>query len=259
MPAEMADPFSLIGRVAVVTGGNRGIGRAIARALADRGAEVAIWGRDAERNADVVAGVIEAGGTASSVEVDVAEEEAVESAFRSTLAAHGRVDVAVASAGLAQVADHTHEMPTEQWRQVLAVNLDGVMFTFRAVLRHLSEREAGGSLVALGSRVAANGQPRAPHYSAAKAGLAGLVRSIAREYGRQGVRANLVQPGWIDTPMTAPVISKERVAAAQLPRIPLHRWGQPEDLAGIVTYLASDASAYHTGDVLTVDGGDGLG
>ena len=85
------------------------------------------------------------------------------------------------------------------------------------------------------------------------------MRAIAREYGDRGVRANVVEPGWIDTPMTAPVIAKPRVAEAQLPRIPLRRWGTPEDLAGVVAYLASDAAAYHTGDVLTVDGGDALG
>jgi NAD(P)-dependent dehydrogenase (short-subunit alcohol dehydrogenase family) len=113
--------------------------------------------------------------------------------------------------------------------------------------------------VAIGSRLAANGQPRAVHYSAAKAGLGGLVRALAREYGPDGIRANLVEAGWFDTPMTAPVIAHQRVADRVLPTIPLRRWGRPEELAGVVVYLAGDASSYHTGDTLTVDGGDGLG
>lgn len=259
MPPDPADPFSLVGRVAVVTGGNQGIGRGVVHGLAARGAAIAVWGRSADRNAAVVEEVVAAGGTASSATVDVTDEAAVDAAMGTAVARHGQVDVLVACAGTARVASSTHELATAEWREVLAVNLDGVFFAFRAVLRHLMDRGAPGSLVAVGSRLAANGQPRAPHYSAAKAGLVGLVRAIAREYGDQGIRANLVEPGWVDTPMTAPVISKPRVAEAQLPRIPLRRWGTPDDLAGIVTYLASDASAYHTGDVLTVDGGDGLG
>jgi NAD(P)-dependent dehydrogenase (short-subunit alcohol dehydrogenase family) len=258
VPPE-ADPFSLAGRVAVVTGGNQGIGRGIAEALAARGADVVVWGRSAERNEATVRAIVSSGGAAHEAVVDVADETMVDSAMDTVMDRLGRLDVVVACAGVARVAPSTHELSTEQWREVLAVDLDGVLFTFRAALRHLVAQGEGGSMIAIGSRLAANGQPRAPHYSAAKAGLAGLVRAIAREYGGRGIRANLVQPGWIDTPMTAPVLAKPGVAEAQLRRIPMHRWGTPADLAGIATYLASPASSYHTGDVLTVDGGDGLG
>jgi NAD(P)-dependent dehydrogenase (short-subunit alcohol dehydrogenase family) len=252
-------PFDLDGRTAIVTGGNQGIGQGIASALAAAGAGVAIWGRSRERNEQARDVLIATGAHASAHAVDVADEAAVTRAFEETVAAHGKVDIAVASAGVSAVVSSSADMTMEEWRRVLAVDLDGVMLTFRETLRHLVERGAPGSLVAIGSRLSANGQPRAPHYSAAKAGLEGLVRALAREYGGQGVRANVVHPGWIQTPMTESVLAKPRVAEQQLPRIPLGRWGTPADLGGIVVYLASDASSYHTGDVIRVDGGDGLG
>jgi NAD(P)-dependent dehydrogenase (short-subunit alcohol dehydrogenase family) len=259
MSATTTHPFDLSGRTAIVTGGNQGIGLGIATALARAGANVAIWGRNANRNDEARDAVAATGASVTAHSVDVTDEDAVAAGFSETVAAHGQVDVAVANAGVSAVVPSTAEMTLDEWHRVLAVDLDGVMLTFRATLRHLTERGAPGSLVAIGSRLSANGQPRAPHYSAAKAGLEGLVRAVAREYGPAGVRANVVHPGWIETPMTAPVLRKPKVAEGQLPRIPVRRWGTPDDLGGIVVYLASDASSYHTGDVIRVDGGDGLG
>lgn len=255
----MSDPFSLRDRVAVVTGGNSGLGRAIARALAAAGAHVDVWARRPEANRAVVTAIADAGHRGSARMVDVTDEQAVAAAAADVVDRHGRLDVVVAAAGIAEVAPSTVELDTTQWRRVLATDLDGVMFTFRAAVDHMVRLGSGGSLVAIGSRLAANGQPRAVHYSAAKAGLGGLVRALAREYGRDGIRANLVEAGWFDTPMTAPVIAHPRVADDRLPRIPLRRWGRPDELAGVVVYLAGDAASYHTGDTITVDGGDGLG
>lgn len=251
--------FSLAGRVAVVTGGNSGLGAAIAGGLATASAHVEVWARRSDANDAVVATIRADGGSAAARTVDVTDEHAVASGMADVAECHGRLDVVVAAAGIAEVAPSTAEFDTAQWRRVLATNLDGVMFTFRAAVDHMRRVGEGRSLVAIGSRLAARGQPRAVHYAAAKAGLGGLVRSLAREYGPDGIRANLVEAGWFDTPMTAPVIARRRVADDRLPRIPLRRWGRPDELAGVVVYLAGDASSYHTGDTITVDGGDGLG
>jgi len=255
----MTSMFSLRDRVAVVTGGNSGLGFASARGLASCGAHVDLWARRADVSRDAVAAIVGQGGSASSQRVDVADEDAVTVAMATVAERLGRLDVVVASAGIAEVAASSADLHTDQWRRVMAVDLDGVMFAFRAALQHMVASGQGGSLIALGSRLAANGQPRAVHYSAAKAGLGGLVRALAREYGHAGIRVNLVEPGWFDTPMTSAVIARPRVARDRLPRIPLGRWGRPDELAGVVAYLASDASSYHTGDTITVDGGDGLG
>jgi NAD(P)-dependent dehydrogenase (short-subunit alcohol dehydrogenase family) len=187
----------------------------------------------------------------------VSDEAAVERAFAETLAALGRVDACFVNAGVAgrRGAGAFTEMTTAEWRRVMSVNLDGAFFTLRAAARHMVERGDGGSLVVTSSLAALSGQARGEHYAATKGGLISMMKALAVELARSGVRANAVVPGWIDTPMTEAVLRWERFAEKVLPRVPMRRWGAPEDFGGIAVYLASDASRYHTGDTFVIDGG----
>jgi len=146
-------------------------------------------------------------------------------------------------------------MTSDEWRRVLRVNLDGAFFTLRAVAKHMVARGGGGSLVVTSSLAAIEGAARGEHYAATKGGVISMVRALAVELARHGIRANAVLPGWIDTPMTERTLRGDPFLARVLPRVPARRWGVPEDFGGIAVYLASDASRYHTGDTFVVDGG----
>ena len=147
-----------------------------------------------------------------------------------------------------------HEMSAAEWRHVFSVNMEGVFFTFRAAVRHMLSREGGGSLVATSSISSMSGMPRGEHYAATKGGLLSMIRGLSVEYAKNGIRANAVVPGWIETQMTEPLFAWDRFRDKVLPRIPAGRWGAPEDFGAIAVYFASDASAYHTGDVVVIDG-----
>lgn len=247
-------PFDLHGHVALVTGGNSGIGLGMAEALAMAGADVAIWGTNEARNAEA-ASRLEAHGTRIVwLRCDVGDEEAVESSFAATVEALGKVDSCFANAGIGVFASSFVEMTTEEWRNVLRVNLDGAFFTFRAAARHMIQRGEGGSLVGTSSLAAIEGIPRGQHYAATKGGLVSMVRALAVELARYRIRANSVLPGWIDTPMTEWRLEAEGFADKVLRRIPARRWGTPDDFGGLAVYLASEASAYHTGDSIVIDG-----
>ncbi len=252
----MAYPlFDLKGKVAVVTGGNSGIGLGMAEALAAAGADVSIWGRSQEKNQAACA-VLDCYGTKVQVlRCDVGEEDEVEEAFRQVLDAFGRVDACFANAGVAGLAPSFVELTAEEWRRVLRVNLDGVFFTLRAAARHMIERGGGGSLVATSSLAAVEGQARGEHYAASKGAVISMIKALAVELARYRIRANAILPGWIESPMTAAVFNWDRFREKVLPRIPARRWGLPADVGGLAVYLASDASAYHSGDTLIVDGG----
>jgi len=146
-------------------------------------------------------------------------------------------------------------MTTEDWRRVMSVNLDGAFFTLRAAARHMVARPGGGSLVVTGSLAAVSGQARGEHYAASKGGVISMMKALAVELARHGVRANAIVPGWIDTPMTERTLRWDKFVDKVLPRVPVRRWGTGEDFAGIAVYLASDASQYHTGDTFIIDGG----
>lgn len=251
-------PFDLTGKVALVTGGNRGIGLGMASAMAQAGADVAIWGRDAKRNEEAVA-VLSEYGKARGYVVDVASETEVDTAFAATVSDFGRVDTVIANAGIGVGAPSFSEMPTETYRKVLSVNLDGVFFTLRAACRHIVARakqgDPGGSLVGLASLAAIEGQARGQHYAATKGAVVSMMKAIAVEHARYGVRANAILPGWIATDMTELAQQSPVFAEKVISRVPSRRWGTPEDFGGVAVYLASDASSYHSGDLFVIDGG----
>ena len=255
----MYRPFDLTGKVALVTGGNSGIGLGMARAMADAGADVAIWGTNATKNAAAQAELAETGRKVLALVCDVSDEKAVEAAFAETLRVLGRVDGCFANAGVSGRGTASFvEMKSEEWRRVLKVNLDGAFFTFRAAARHMMARGGGGVLVGTASLAAIEGAPRSEHYAATKGAMISMIRALAVEFARHGVRAHSILPGWIETDMTANAIANEKFAKNVLPRIPMRRWGAGDDFGGIAVYLMSPASAYHTGDTFLIDGGYAL-
>jgi len=250
-------PFDLGSKVALVTGGNSGIGLGMAEGLAAAGAAVCIWGTNETKNAEALSRLGQHGGRILALRCDVADEAAVERAFSETVAVLGRVDACFVNAGVAgrrEVRSFV-ELTSEEWRRVLGVNLDGAFFTLRAAARHMVGRPGGGSLVVTASLAAISGQARGEHYAASKGGLLSMMKALAVELARDGVRANAIVPGWIDTPMTERTLRWDKFVEKVLPRVPVRRWGAADDFAGIAVYLASDASAYHTGDTFIIDGG----
>jgi NAD(P)-dependent dehydrogenase (short-subunit alcohol dehydrogenase family) len=250
--------FNLSGKAALVTGGNRGIGLGMAEALAQAGADVAIWGRDAARNDEAAAKLSTGGVKARGYVVDVSDEGAVTSAMKATLGDFGRLDCVIANAGIGAGAAF-RDFPTETYRRVLSVNLDGVFFTLREACKHMVARaeagDPGGSIVGVASLAAIEGAARNAAYASAKGAVVSMIKSIAVEHARHRIRANVILPGWIATDMTAGAQQSAVFAEKVLPRVPARRWGEPADFGGIAIYLASDASAYHSGDCFVIDGG----
>jgi NAD(P)-dependent dehydrogenase (short-subunit alcohol dehydrogenase family) len=252
--------FDLSGRVAVITGGNGGIGLGIAQALAAAGCNVSIWGRNAEKNKSAAATMADAAGKVDARVCDVTDVASVKSAMAATLERFGRVDGCFANAGIGGGGRHAFiDRTEEQWRTMFATNLDGVFHVFQAAARHMTERaNAGdkfGRLVATSSLASLFGTARNEHYAATKAAINALVRALAVELARYGVTSNAILPGWIKSDMTARVLADDKFVAAVMPRIPMRRFGEPSDFGGIAVYLMSQASSYHTADCFVIDGG----
>jgi hypothetical protein len=246
--------FDLTGKVALVTGGNSGIGLGMAEAMAEAGADVCIWGRKEEKNKAAEAKLQGYGGRVLALKCDVANEQQVEECFAQTVATLGKVDACFANAGIGGRGTPFHQTGIEEWRQVFSVNMEGVFFTFRAALRHMIEKKVRGSLVVTSSLSALSGAPRSIPYASTKGGVQSMIRSLAVGYARYGIRANCIIPGWIETGMTEMTFSNEKFQDAVLRRIPQRRWGMPADFGPIAVYFASDASEYHSGDSVVIDG-----
>jgi NAD(P)-dependent dehydrogenase (short-subunit alcohol dehydrogenase family) len=253
----MYTPFDLTGQGAVVTGGNGGIGYGMARALLAAGASVAIWGSRDEKTAKAKETLAAECGDAKRVHAfvcDVGDEAQVESTFAASVAALGKVHSCFANAGVGGKGQTILDMSLDEFKRIQRINVEGVFLTFRAAARHMVEHGEGGALVATASTAAVEGAARNSHYGASKGAVTSYVRAIAVEMARYKIRVNSILPGWIATEMTERSFNNEKFAGNVLPRIPMRRWGDIDDFGGIAVYLASKASAYHTGEQFVIDG-----
>ena len=251
----MTEWHDLTGHVALVTGGNSGIGLGMARGLHRAGAAVVIWGTNAEKNAAAVSALTErSGAPVAAYRVDVSDEAAVADGVAQALSAFGQIDSCFANAGVAGRPAAVDAMSTQEWRRVMAVNLDGQFFTARAVAGHMKSR-AAGSIVFTSSVSMSDGLPFATHYAGAKAALTAMARGLAVELAREKIRVNAIVPGWTRAAMTEDLLDSPAAQAKILPRIPLRRWGTPEDFEAVAVWLAGPGSSYFTGQTLVLDGG----
>jgi 2-dehydro-3-deoxy-D-gluconate 5-dehydrogenase len=246
--------FDLTGKIALVTGGNGGIGLGMARGLAGAGASMIVVGRNAEKSAAALRTLREAGAQAEAIAADVTDEAAVQAMFDDVAARHGRLDILVNNAG-STVRKPPEQLSLDEWRQVMDVNLTSAFLCCRAA-HPLMVRAGAGKIVNIGSMLSIFGAPYASVYGASKGGIVQFTRSIATAWAKDQIQANAVLPGWIDTELTQGARSQvpglyERVLA----RTPAGRWGQPADLAGVAVFLASSASDFITGTAIPVDGG----
>jgi 2-dehydro-3-deoxy-D-gluconate 5-dehydrogenase len=246
--------FDLTGKVALVTGGNGGIGLGMATGLAQAGATLVLAGRNAQKSAQAAASLRVAGHLCDAIEADVSDEQQVAGMFQQLMLRHGRLDILVNNAG-GTVRKPPHDLTLDEWRTVMDTNLTSTFLCCRAA--HALMKEGGaGKIINIGSMLSIFGAPYAAVYGASKGGVVQFTRSIATAWAADNIQANAVLPGWIDTDLTRG--AREQVPGLHervLARTPAGRWGVPPDLAGIAVFLASSASDFVTGTAIPVDGG----
>ena len=245
--------FDLTGRVAIVTGGNRGIGRSIALGLADAGAAVAIFGRNKEKNQQVLTELKAVGVPALAVELDVTDRAALEPALNQVEKELGPVGILVNNAGNVSLSGGVLNEKPADWDNVIETQLNAVFLLSKLAAASMLKRKAG-KIINLGSMYSYFGSGLIPSYSAAKGAIIQLTKSMAIELAPYNIQVNAIAPGWIETDMTAPVHSMP-LNDEILARTPAARWGQPEEIAGTAVYLSSRASDFVTGETIRVDGG----
>ena len=246
--------FDLSGKVAVVTGGNGGIGLGMAKGLAGAGATIVVGGRDAAKNADAVKQIEAIGGKASAIPVDVLKEESCRALIADTMKAHGRLDILVNNAGMS-IRKQPEQYTLAEWHTVLDSNLTSAFLCSNAAFPAM-KKSGAGKIVNIGSMMSIFGAPFATAYAASKGGMVQMTRSMATAWAKDNIQVNAILPGWIDTALTRR--AREQVSGLHesvLKRTPAGRWGLPDDFAGIAVFLAAAASDFVTGAAITVDGG----
>jgi len=254
--------FDLSAKTVLVTGGNRGIGLGMAKGLAEAGATVVIWGSNAQNNERAIADLRAVSAKVHAMTVDVASETEVVAAMEKTAGITGRLDCAISNAAAGSGTSGVKpfvQQSTDDLQQFLDVNVKGSFRVLREAAEYMIARakqgDPGGSLVGLTSVGIVRGMAYLEPYATSKGAIPAMIRALAMELGRYGIRANVIMPGFIETDMTQRLHEDEGMRDSIVTRIPARRWGTPEDFAGLAVYLASDASRYHSGDTLCVDGG----
>lgn len=251
--------FDLSGKVALVTGGNGGLGLGFARGIAKQGGDLVIWGRSAAKNAAAQRELEAFGVRVATRQVDVSSEEQIVEGYAALMADFGRIDCVIANSGIPATTRSILDTTSEEYHSLLNVNMHGAFFTLREGARHMVKRaeagEPGGSLVFCSSLSNFQGIPGKGQYAAAKAGIGALIRCMAVELGKYGIRANSVAPGYIKTEMTGSAAELSPIDQYFAAKSPIPRPGYPADFEAIAAYLACDASSFHSGDTIVIDGG----
>jgi NAD(P)-dependent dehydrogenase (short-subunit alcohol dehydrogenase family) len=248
------DQFSLKGKCGLVTGAGSGIGKAMAMGLAEAGAKVALAGRNMEKLVKTEAEMRASGLDVAHFQVDMAEANSISHLTESVLREFGRIDFLFNNAGMIHRAP-LEEFPIKEWKEMIKVNLTGPFLLSQAVARHMIEKGIKGSIINTSSLIAVLGGVTVPAYAATKGGLTQLTKSMCNDLAKYGIRVNAIGPGWVKTEMTGALQNNSERFQTISDRIPLGRWADPEDLAGLAVFLASEASAYITGQVIFIDGG----
>lgn len=247
--------IDLSGKAFVVTGGNGGIGLGMAEGIVMAGGSVVIWGRNESKNVDAVARLEELGGQATALVCDVTDEEQVIESTRQSVEAYGRLDGLFANAGRGSTGTPFLELPLDEWRAVMATNLDGVFLTLREAAKVLVEQGEGGSLVAVSSTSAIHGAAGNEAYGTAKTALNGLVRALAVGLARYQIRVNSLLPGWTITDLASGGYESDVFREVTIKRTPVRRWAEPSEFREVGAFLADPSQTYHTGQEVCVDGG----